>query len=84
MDAAKGPKYLPDSIKPRRANELGAAGAGESHQPAGENLGRARGSLSKFLEQILRENKEPQAGLKPGYGDGVSDQYPWLLLSLIR
>lgn len=53
MDAAKRAEYLPDSIKPRRANELGAAGAGESHQPAGEFLGRARSSLSKFPEQIL-------------------------------
>lgn len=69
MDAAKRAEYLPDSIKPRRANELGAAGAGESHQPAGEYLGRARSSLSKFPEQILGDKEEMQAGLKPGYGD---------------
>lgn len=41
MDAAKRPEYLPDSIKPRRANELGTAGAGESQKPAAECLRRA-------------------------------------------
>lgn len=69
MDAAKRPKYLLDSIKPRRANELGTAGAGESHQPVAEILRRAQSPLSKFPEQILGGNEEKHGGLKPGCGD---------------
>lgn len=71
MDTAKRPKYLPDSTKPRRANELGTAGAGESHQAAAEYLRRAQSPLSKFPEQILGGggNEETQGGLKPGCGD---------------
>lgn len=69
MDAVKRPKYLPDSIKPRRANELGTAGPGERHQPAAEHLKRAKDPLSKLPEQILGGNVGTQGGLKPGYGD---------------
>lgn len=60
MEAAKRPKDLPDSIKPRRANELGTAGAGESHQPVAERLRRVQSPLSKLPEQILGGNVERQ------------------------
>lgn len=81
MDAAKRPKYLPDSIKPRRANELGTAGAGESRHPAAEYLGRAPSPLSKFPEQILGAKRGDARRLEAWvWRSGMPDQYPWLLL----